>query len=138
MKGWGLFDVFYQWKVFWELNTGALPHPRVPNESDPSWEQQRRDLENSGEMSRHEGNSRLAKLDEGSTLSLLLVLVKSQDTTRWDILRSFKGTYILKKAEQPSTPTMYHLSGAAWDHWCLPHNPAWCGVFWAGLSISPS
>lgn len=42
-------------------------------------QQQGRDLENSGEMSQHEGNSRLAKLDESSALSLLLVLVRSQD-----------------------------------------------------------
>lgn len=45
-------------------------------------------------MSQHEGNSRLAKLDEGSALSLLLVVIRSQDMTRWDIPRSFKGIYI--------------------------------------------
>lgn len=59
--------------------------------------------------------------------------------TRGDILRSFKGIHIKKKkAEQPSTPSLHHLSGAAWHHWCLPHNPTWCGVFWAALSISLS
>lgn len=80
--------------MFWELSTGAWPHLRVPNEGDPNWEQQRRDLQNSGGMSQHEGNSRLAKLDEGSALSLLLVVIRSQDMTRWDIPRSFKGIYI--------------------------------------------
>lgn len=66
----------------------------MADEGDPNWEQQGRDLENSGEMSQHEGNSRLAKLDVSSALSLLLVLVRSQDKTRWDIPRRFRGTHI--------------------------------------------
>lgn len=66
----------------------------MSTEGDPNREQKRRDLENSGEMSQHEGNSRLAKLDEGSALSLLLVLIRSPDMTRGDILRSFKGIHI--------------------------------------------
>lgn len=99
MEGWDLFGVF----SITQLEDVLGAQPRVANEADPNWEQQRRDLENSGEMSQHEGNSRLAKLDEDPALSLL-VLVRSQDTTWWDNLRSSKETHIKKKQSIPPLP----------------------------------